>query len=231
MKMEQRLSVRFEAILSLLDQVDALADIGTDHAIVPTHAVLRGKCQKAWAVDINEEPLRRAALTLKSWGVDDRVQLVCGDGLLALREVEVEAVVLAGLSGRTMITWCDAAPALIGKLRRLIVQPNSQLAALRAWAHEHGLWLVDERICQQSQRFFVTCAFEPRSGPDPAYASLDLALDRAFELGPLLSRGRDPIVGRYYEQQHNRLSRLVTAGRAQHRALLHTYKVGVERVL
>ncbi len=217
---------RLEALLPLVGTVDCLADVGTDHALLPAHAVLRGHCQRAIAVDFREEPLRRASVTLARLGVSEHVTLLRGDGLAALEQASVDVVVLAGLGGRTLLSWCRAAPDLVGRVQRLVVQPNRHVSELRAWAYAAGLWLVDESICRERERFFVSCAFAPRSGPDPAYAESGLALEHAFELGPWLIRRRAPEAGEHYAEEAARLQELVNAGRSEHAARLAAYEAG-----
>lgn len=222
----RQLPRRLEALLPLMGQVECLADVGTDHALLPAHAVLRGVCQRAVAVDFREEPLRRASETLLRLGVNDKVALVRGDGLAALEHTSFEVVVLAGLGGRTLLSWCRAAPEVIGRAKRLIVQPNRNLEEIRAWAYSSGLWLVDENICREGERFFSSCAFTPGSGPDPAYNECELSLEHAFELGPWLVRRRIPEAGEHWKQEATRLRTLVAAGRVEHAPRLAAFEAG-----
>jgi len=222
----RQLPRRLEALLPLIGTVDCLADVGTDHALLPAHAVLRGVCQRAVAVDFREEPLRRASETLSRLGVSDRVTLLRGDGLAALEQTAFDAVVLAGLGGRTLLSWCRAAPDVIRRAQRLVVQPNRHLGELRAWAYSAGLWLVDENICREGERLFSSCAFTPGSGPDPAYAESGLPREHAFELGPWLVRRCVPEAREHWEQEAIRLRTLVAAGRTEHSSRLAAYEAG-----
>lgn len=217
---------RLDALLRLAGRGGCLADVGTDHALVPAHGVLRGVCERAIGVDLREQPLVGARATLAQLGVSDRVTLLRGDGLSALAGLPVDVVVMAGLSGRTMLAWCRAAPDVVGRVRRLVVQPNGELPELRAWAYAAGLWLVDESICREHGRLFVSCAFAPGAGPDPAYAGGELTLDQAFELGPWLVRRRAPEAGEHYARASARLGKLVAAGRTEHAPLLAAYMAG-----
>jgi len=203
-------------LLELSGRVACLADVGTDHALLPAFAVLRGNCQRAVAVELREQPLIGARATLSLLGVSERVTLLRGDGLSALARMPVDVVTLAGLSGRTLISWCRLGQDVIQRVQRLIVQPNGQLAELRAWAYAAGLWLIDENICCQRDRFFVSCAFARGSGPDPAYADSELSLEQAFELGPWLVRRRIPEAAEHYARESARLEALVAGGRSEH---------------
>jgi len=214
---------RLEALLALTGKVGCLADVGTDHALLPAHAVLRGVCERAVAVDIREKLLIQARPTLALLGVSDRVTLLQGDGLAALAGTPVDAVVLAGLGGRTLLSWCRAAPDVVQRLQRLVVQPNRQLAELRAWAYGAGLWLVDESICVDHGRLFVSCAFVPASGPDPSYAECGVALEHAFELGPWLVRRRDPEALAHYARERGRVGKMVAGGATERSGQLAAY--------
>ena len=217
---------RLEVLLELTGTVRCLADVGTDHALLPAHAVLRGVCERAVGVDIREHVLAGARATLALLGVEDRVTLLRGDGLVALAETPVDAVVLAGLGGRTLLGWCRAAPDVIQRVPRLVVQPNRQLAELRAWAHRAGLWLIDENICAERGRFFVSCAFVQGAGPDPAYAASELPLEHAFELGPWLARRRVPDALEHYAREFRRFEKHVAGGRTEHLTQLAAYEAG-----
>lgn len=212
---------RLAALLPLVGQVGTLADIGTDHALLPAHAVLRGVCERAIAIDLRDAPLVSARANLSLLGVADRVTLRRGDGLAALANDRVDAVVLAGLGGRTFLDWMAAAPEVVRSIGRIVVQPNGQLAEIRAWARASGLWLLDESVCRAHGRFFVSCAFAPREGTDPAYTDLDAS--HAHELGPWLVRRRDPLTLALYTAQRARLDRLVRAGRTEHTSLRDAY--------
>ena len=50
--MKLRLSPRLDAILEGLSPCALLADIGTDHGLVPIAAVVRGIAQRAMATDL-----------------------------------------------------------------------------------------------------------------------------------------------------------------------------------
>ena len=223
-----QLKSRLEALLELLEPCRLLADVGTDHALLPAHAVLRGLAQRALAIDLRAEPLRAAARTLSALGVSDRVSLMRGDALSSLAGLNVDAVVLAGLSGGTFVRWCAAAPAVVRSLQRLVIQPNGDAANVRRHAYECGLHLQNENIRLEGGRHFISCAFGPGLGrPDPAYEGRGLSVEQAFELGPLLCARRDPLALSYYELQTRRIWAMGARGQAEHTAYLETLERGL----
>lgn len=219
--------------MRLAGQGQVLADVGTDHGLVPVHAVLGGAFERALAVDVNEAPLDVARATVAAHGVNERVEVLLGDALGALRGREADVLVLAGLSGRTFVGWCEAAPDVLARVRRVVIQPNGHLTLVRRWAYENGLGLVDECATEDGGRHFVTCSFEPRafeqrsSGPDPLYTRSSVSLEAAFELGPWLLERQDPIARDLYEKERRRLRPLAARGGAEHQALLEIYDRGL----
>jgi tRNA (adenine22-N1)-methyltransferase len=206
------LSKRLETVLALLEPCELLADVGTDHALLPIHAVRRGLSRHALAIDLREEPLQGARLNLVRARETARVTPLRADGFSGLAGRAVDAAVLAGLSGRTIEKLCREALRTLPKLRQLVVQPNQGADTLRAWAHAAGLHLRDEAMIEEHGRAFVVCAFVPGTGQDPAYEMTTAPLAVAFKVGPRLLARKDPVARGYCEAQRKRLAALVSAG-------------------
>ncbi len=210
------LSLRLSAILNRLKPCELLADIGTDHALIPAAAVDRGLARRALGVDLRSAPLQAAEQRLRARGQLDRVELIQANGLSFLGGRGIDALVLAGMSARQMMRICLAQPEVVRSVKQLIMQPNTEVQLLRKWAHEFGLHLSEETITVESERYFSTLSFAPSSGPDPVYERSRLEVHEAYRLGPLLVESRSPEAREYFETQHQRLSRLVDQGAKQH---------------
>ena len=55
-----KLSPRLKKIVDFTDKCGVVADIGTDHALVPVYLIENGLYKKAYACDIRPLPLKRA---------------------------------------------------------------------------------------------------------------------------------------------------------------------------
>ena len=206
------LSARLEAILSLLDPCQRLADIATDHALLPIAAVARGIAQRAIAIDLREAPLAEARRNVERAGLAESITLLRGDGLLPLLTVSVEAVMIAGVSGALVIRMLEAVSPLVSSFKQLVLQPNTDLALVRAWARKHGLHLRAERAVIVRSRFFAACAFEPGDGDDPAYRLPGFNAEQLELVGPrLLAEGSEAAL-RQAEMQCERLRALQQHG-------------------
>ena len=206
------LSARLEMVLQLLRPCAVLADVGTDHALVPVAAVLRGVAQRAIAADLRDAPLLGARQHIERSGVADRVAVIKGNGLLPLVDKAVDAAVLAGMSGSLMVRLWDAAPHVLHTIEQLVVQPNQDLPLVRAWALRNGWHLRDERMLEVRGRFFTVCAFSKGRGADPAYAIAGWTEAALCLVGPQLLRHKDPVARKWYAAQRARLLHWVHEG-------------------
>jgi tRNA (adenine22-N1)-methyltransferase len=202
------LSARLEAILSLLEPCHSLADIATDHALLPIAAVARGLCERAVAIDLREAPLVEARRNVERAGLGERIALLRGDGLLPLLSQPTEAVVIAGVSGALVVRMLEAVQSLKSGLNQLVLQPNTDLAQVRAWARKNGLHLRAERSVLVRGRFFAACAYQPGEGDDPAYRVPGFSLEQLDSVGPRLLAERSEATLRQAEAQCERLSAL-----------------------
>ena len=207
-----RLSARLEAVVQLLRPCRTLADVGTDHGLLPVAAVLRGIATHAIAADLREAPLRLARRNIERARVVDRVTIVQGDGLLALQGHAVDAVTMAGVSGQLMVRLMEAAWPVLASVDQLVLQPNNDAPVVRAWARGHGWHLRDERMVEVDGRFFIVCAFAKATGEDPAYAVAGWATAALEAVGPLLLARKDANALHYCSAQRERVRGLVDEG-------------------
>ena len=59
--MSINLSKRLSKVALFIEENSVLADVGTDHGYLPIHLVETNKISKAYAMDINEMPLKSAS--------------------------------------------------------------------------------------------------------------------------------------------------------------------------
>jgi tRNA (adenine22-N1)-methyltransferase len=196
-------SARLRAVGELVIAGEPMADIGTDHAGLPAWLVSRGRVPSAIAVDVAEGPL--AAARAGAAGVAG-VEVRRGDGLSPLKDGEVATVVLAGMGGALMRRLVDA--GVPAGVRRLVLQPNTDWAATRAWIGEKRWRLEDERIVDDRGKFYVVLAVAPVPGEDPGWDAADL------ELGPLLRRRGDPVWQRWVKAMCDTLRGACTQAQA-----------------
>ncbi len=154
-----------------------LADVGTDHAYLPVALVLSGRCRDAVASDVRRGPLERARQTVEKYGLGDRVQLVLTDGLHGIEAYEPDDVAIFGMGGELIASIIEAAGWLRERRVRLILQPMTRRAELRAYLLGHGFDILDETMSCADGRIYQTLCAE-YTGQCEQYSPVELELGR-----------------------------------------------------
>ncbi|NLC52170.1 MAG: SAM-dependent methyltransferase, partial [Firmicutes bacterium] len=146
-----RLSDRLNTIASYIKKGESIADIGTDHALLPIFLWKKGICKKIIISDINEGPLEKARANINRLCPDMDVDIRKGSGIETLLNNEVDTVIIAGMGGLLII---DILGYDINKARsfgRYILQPRNASDKLRVWLYKNNFDIIDERLVQEGK--------------------------------------------------------------------------------
>lgn len=196
------LSPRLRALADRVLPGLPMVDVGTDHGLLPLALVQEGRVPGALGIDRNAPPLRAARERVVAAGLDrdPRLRFWQGDGIPSL-DHEVGTVVIAGMGGHLIRGILGR--ARLDRIRRFVLQPNTDIPELRDLLPERGLRLVDEEMVQEGRQFFTLLVAEP--GPA-------LHLDAAQRLlGPHLLRARAPVFLAWLQREEARLARALQA--------------------
>ena len=168
-----------------------VADIGTDHALLPLHLLESGRARKVIAVEVGAKPYAQARGNLEQHPLGERVELRLGDGLQALSQSDGAGVaVIAGMGGGTIRKILSQRPPDLDKtLEFFILQPMSRPRELRAWLPEGGFSILDEALAKDEGRIYEV--FLAVIGTAPPRAGLPFGLK--------LLENRDPHLKEYLE--------------------------------
>lgn len=144
MDRQLQLTPRLQAVAQMVPQGARLADVGTDHAYLPAALLRAGRIPFAIAADVREGPLRRARETARDYGCTERMELRLCDGLAGICRAEVDAVVIAGMGGETIVHILSATEWVKDKDLTLILQPMSTQAELRSWLWQNNFSISRE---------------------------------------------------------------------------------------
>ena len=205
MKETLELSPRLEQVAALVPAGVCLADIGTDHAYLPTSLLLRGRSPRAIAADLRPGPLERARATAMRYGCEGRMDFRLCDGLTGIGPEECGCVVIAGMGGETIAHILSAAPWTRREDLPLILQPMSTQRELRAYLTEHGYRIASEHLVREGDTIYVVML--ARGGKSPSFTPGELWAGR---------QGKDPLRAVYLEGLMGKLDRALSGlGRAQ----------------
>lgn len=144
------LSPRLAALAQLVIRGEPMADIGTDHGLLPLHCLKAGLVPHAVLTDIGKGPLERAAKTMSA--LDPReysYSLRLGAGLAPLEAGEVSTVVLAGMGGELMAEILGEYPEKTASAKLLVLQPRTKSGSLREWLWENGYAVGNEMLVRE----------------------------------------------------------------------------------
>lgn len=185
---------RLAAIAELVPPGQPLADVGTDHALLPLWLLHRGIIPSAVATDIHEAPLER---TRKSLGVVPGLKLLLCDGLDGVEPDEAKTIVIAGLGGENIADIVSRAPWCRDG-HTLLLQPMSKAEVLRRALHEMGYSILRERLVEDNRHVYpILTVF---GGREEAYA------DAEYYTGRFAFLGEDTLFSEHLERQIRRVS-------------------------
>ncbi|WP_054956649.1 tRNA (adenine(22)-N(1))-methyltransferase [Paenibacillus dakarensis] len=149
-----KLSNRLQLILDHIPSGSRLADIGSDHALLPTAAVETGTCVSAIAGEVNSGPYQAAVKQVTESGLTHAVMVRLGDGLDVLETGEVDVITISGMGGGLIASILDRGENKLSGVSRLVLQPNVGEDILRKWLLEHHWVLINEYILVEDGKIY-----------------------------------------------------------------------------
>lgn len=221
---------------------DTLADLGTDHALLPIYAVTSKLAARAIASDINEGPLARAADNVNAYGLIGQIDLRLGDGLRTLQYGEADVIVSAGIGGHVHMQMVTQSIDIARSARRLVFQPMNAGHVLREALYDLDFHIIHEATVAEEDKLYEVIAVEPGDGKDRIYAetapfltALDAAMSVSecrrlqFVYGPTLLANPTPLMRRRVAREVESLSRIVGALRQSDRPASANRRQSLER--
>jgi tRNA (adenine22-N1)-methyltransferase len=193
-----------------------VADVGTDHGILPRALLASGRASHCVASDVAGQAIQRARERAESGRLPDRLELRRGLGLKVLTPADrIDVVVLSGMGARTILSVLEGGRARDLRIRRLVIQPQSEPARVRRWLFDRGWRIVAERIVRERRRFYVAIAAEP-AGARVAADPLPFDRELAEQAGPCLLVSGDPLVREYWAKTLREQQRILDLAEAGH---------------
>ncbi|WP_027963457.1 tRNA (adenine(22)-N(1))-methyltransferase [Halalkalibacillus halophilus] len=160
--MSQELSLRLTKVKNFIPKdCKVIADIGSDHAYLPSMFCLENPNAQAIAGEINEGPLLAAKNHVENFHLSHRIDCRLGSGLEVLKVNEAECIVIAGMGGKLITTILNEGIEKISNAKRLILQPNIDAASIRQFAINHHFQIVEEEIFNEDGYIYEIIVLEP----------------------------------------------------------------------
>ncbi len=186
------ISKRLKYIADFVLQGSKLADIGTDHAYIPTYLALNERIDFAIASDIAKGPCEAARCTINKENLQNEIEVRQADGLQGIDAGEVDTVVIAGLGGRTIIDILKDGKEQLSTVQNLILQPMVQTNAVRQWLIDN-CWAIAKEELVFEDDYIYQIIFAQKTPNVSRLSKLQL------EIGPRLMENKHPLLNKHIQ--------------------------------
>ena len=200
MEIDKVMTPRFWAICSMVKKCKTVADIGTDHAYIPTFLLLKGIAENAVAMDIKKGPLDRAEATTKKYGVFEKCDLRLSDGLDELKENEADVIIIAGMGG-LLINEILLKNAKKHKNALFILQPMTAEDEVRRFLEKNGFEILNERLAREENKIYHILAVR--------FGEMKIKNELYYHLGEKLFENNDENLDFAIEKMINKYSTIL----------------------
>lgn len=148
-----KLNARLNSIARFIPVGSLVADIGTDHALLPIYLIREGIAERVIASDLNKGPLEAAKINVANAGLSGKIQLRLGNGLEVVASGEVQVCVISGMGGPTIREIIKSGNEK-AKIEQFVLQPMGGSSGLRVWLVDHGWQIKDEDLIKEDKRIY-----------------------------------------------------------------------------
>lgn len=212
------LSKRLLLIAEHVPQGSRLADIGSDHGLLPVYLAQNGIIVSAIAGELNRGPFTAAFKQVQATGMSSKIMVRQGNGLEVINTDEADVITIAGMGGLLIVQILTEGIAKLKGIKRLVLQPNVGEEAVRRWLLEQGWFLSAECILEEDGKIYEVLIADrieqaesknrlmyKERNVDHTIINLDLLL----RMGPYMLEQADPIWIQKWEEEINKLQRIV----------------------
>ena len=125
------ISKRLKLICDFVEKDSIVADIGTDHGLIPLYLSKNNISKKVIATDISKNSLSKLENILESNSFINCIDIRVSDGLNGLNEFEVDTIIISGMGGILISEILKSSINIAKSANRIILSPNNSLYHLR----------------------------------------------------------------------------------------------------
>ena len=151
----KKISNRLLTILKIIKKTNVIADIGTDHAIIPCYIIKNKLAKKCIATDIKENIIFRLKNELSNNLLKEEFEKIdfrVGSGLKVLGKYEANVIIISGMG-------CDLIKDILSnineyKFKYLIISPQTKICEFRKFIINKKLKIIKEYLIKDAEKFY-----------------------------------------------------------------------------
>lgn len=152
-----KISRRLEAIAQQCSGFNYLADVGCDHGLLSIYVVKKYNFKHVYLIDINKLPLKSAEENCKKNKIIN-CSFILSNGLKDFNE-EVDCLVISGMGGHLIKDIINDSFEKIKKIKKIILQPNTDHEVLREYLYENKFEITFEDMIIDNKKYcYYLCA-------------------------------------------------------------------------
>lgn len=194
------LSKRLKAVADMVTKGNIIVDIGTDHGYVPIYLVKNNICKKAYALDINEGPLKMADKNIRMEGLSEKITTVLSDGLDEMTDNMAETVIIAGMGGDLIVDILSRGRKIKG-IKELVLSPHKRVDLVRKYLIENCWKIIKEDMVIDGGKYYTIIKAVP--GEEKEYTQVELTY------GKYLLESRNSILQKYLRKENEKFSNIL----------------------
>jgi tRNA (adenine22-N1)-methyltransferase len=179
-----KISDRLQKIANMV-RYPRVADIGTDHGLLPIYMAESAMVERVLATDVNLGPLERALTNIAAAGLEAKISTCLCDGLDGIVSGEYDTCIIAGMGGGLIVKIIEENLQTALAFKQLLLSPQRDAPYVRKFLHANGFAIKDEVVVLENGKFYNVLDCHP--GNEPAYDEMgylfgQILLDKKDEI-------------------------------------------------
>lgn len=194
-------SLRLNEIFNLVDKNSIVADIGTDHGIIPIMLSKFNLVKKIIATDISENSLNKLKEKLKQNDNINNIETRVSDGLNSFFEYEIDTIIISGMGGILIKDILNTNLDIAKTAETLILSPNNSLDVVRKFLVNNNFKIIDEKDVFENSKYYQI--LKVSYGKDLFYE------DYEYNYGKILIKNKSKNLKLFLENELNKYSLII----------------------
>lgn len=141
-------------ISKLVEKNSIVADIGTDHGLLPVYLIENKISKLVIGTDISEKSLQKTIDYVEERKLEKDIITRVGDGLEVIKPYEVDTLIVSGMGGLLIENILENNIKTRDSIVNFILQPMIASKELRQYLIKNNFKIIDETLAKEGDKFY-----------------------------------------------------------------------------